>query len=370
MLIGVPTEIKDHEDRVSLTPSSVAELIACGHQLLVQSGAGLGSGLSDADYVKAGATLCEAPEEVFGKAQLIVKVKEPQPRETALLRRGQMLFTYLHLAPAPQLTRALVESRATCIAYETVTSAQGTLPLLTPMSQVAGRLAAQVGAHYLQHGNGGRGILMGGVPGVSAADVLVLGAGTAGTHAALIASGMGAQVTVMDRSPDALARINAQAPQLRTIFSTKAALAPLVTRADLIICTILVPGAQTPKLVTTQMVASMKPGSVIIDISADQGGCCETTRPTTHSDPIYRVHDVLHYCVTNMPGAVPRTSTFALNNATLPFVVALANKGWQRAMQDDLHLRNGLNVHDGQIAHPAIAQAQGLACRPFEQLTA
>ena len=368
MRIGVPSEIKDNEYRVGLTPASVAELVANGHRVLVEQGAGAGSGLADDAYAKAGAQLCHGPGEIFATSDLIVKVKEPQPGETKLLRRGQMLFTYLHLAPDPPLTRALMDSGAACIAYETVTSPTGGLPLLTPMSEVAGRLAAQVGAHYLEREAGGRGILLGGVPGVSPADVLVLGGGVAGANAAHVALGMGATVTVVDRNLDALRRLSGLMPGLRTVFSTRAALQHLAPRADLLIGTVLVPGAATPKLVTREMVASMKQGAVIVDISADQGGCCETTRPTSHSDPTYVVEGVTHYCVTNMPGAVPRTSTFALNNATLPFVLALAGKGWRKAMQEDPHLRAGLNVLEGKIICPAVAQAQGVEAAAVEGL--
>ena len=368
MRIGIPREIKDNEYRVGLTPASVAELVANGHRVLVEQGAGAGSGLPDDAYAKAGAQLCHGPAETFATCDLIVKVKEPQPGETKLLRRGQMLFTYLHLAPDPPLTRALMDSGAACIAYETVTSPTGGLPLLTPMSEVAGRLAAQVGAHYLEREAGGRGILLGGVPGVSPADVLVLGGGVAGANAAHVALGMGATVTVVDRNLDALRRLSSLMPGLRTVFSTRAALQHLAPRADLLIGTVLVPGAATPKLVTREMVASMKQGAVIVDISADQGGCCETTRPTSHSDPTYVVEGVTHYCVTNMPGAVPRTSTFALNNATLPFVLALAGKGWRKAMQDDPHLRAGLNVLEGKIICQAVAQAQGVEAAPVEGL--
>ena len=368
MRIGIPREIKDNEYRVGLTPASVAELVAHGHRVLVEQGAGAGSGLPDDAYAKTGAQLCHGPGEIFATSDLIVKVKEPQPSETKLLRRGQMLFTYLHLAPDPQLTRALMDSGAACIAYETVTSPTGGLPLLTPMSEVAGRLAAQVGAHYLEREAGGRGILLGGVPGVSPADVLVLGGGVAGANAAHVALGMGATVTVVDRNLDALRRLSGLMPGLRTVFSTRAALQHLAPRADLLIGTVLVPGAATPKLVTREMVASMKQGAVIVDISADQGGCCETTRPTSHSDPTYVVEGVTHYCVTNMPGAVPRTSTFALNNATLPFVLALAAKGWRKAMQDDPHLRAGLNVLEGKIICKAVAQAQGVEVGAVEGL--
>ncbi len=368
MRIGIPREIKDNEYRVGLTPASVAELAANGHRVLVEQGAGAGSGLPDDAYAKAGAQLCHGPGEIFATSDLIVKVKEPQPGETKLLRPGQVLFTYLHLAPDPQLTRALMDSGAVCVAYETVTSPTGGLPLLTPMSEVAGRLAAQVGAHYLEREAGGRGILLGGVPGVSPADVLVLGGGAAGANAAHVALGMGASVTVVDRSLDTLRRLEGLMPGLRTVFSTRAALQHLAPRADLLIGTVLVPGAATPKLITREMVASMKQGAVIVDISADQGGCCETTRPTSHSDPTYVVDGVTHYCVTNMPGAVPRTSTFALNNATLPFVLALAGKGWRKAMQEDPHLRAGLNVHGGKIICPAVAAAQGVEAATVEGL--
>lgn len=361
MRIGVPREIKDNEYRVGLTPASVMELLARGHSVLVEQGAGSGSGLSDSEFETAGAQLRSTAAAVFAEADMIVKVKEPQPAETRLLRRGQVLFTYLHLAPAPELTRSLMDSGATCIAYETVTSPTGGLPLLTPMSEVAGRLAAQVGAHYLEREAGGRGILLGGVPGVPPADVLVLGAGVAGTHAATIALGMGADVTLIDRNLEALRRASATLGSgVQTLFSTRSAIADRIRRADLVIGTVLVPGAETPRLVTRDMVASMKAGSVIVDISADQGGCCETTRPTTHSAPTYVVDGVLHYCVTNMPGAVPRTSTFALNNATLPFILAMADKGWRQAMADDPHLRAGLNVHEGLITCGPVAAAQGL----------
>ena len=368
MRIGIPREIKDNEYRVGLTPASVAELAANGHRVLVEQGAGAGSGLPDDAYAKAGAQLCHGPGEIFATSDLIVKVKEPQPGETKLLRPGQVLFTYLHLAPDPQLTRALMDSGAVCVAYETVTSPTGGLPLLTPMSEVAGRLAAQVGAHYLEREAGGRGILLGGVPGVSPADVLVLGGGVAGANAAHVALGMGASVTVVDRNLDTLRRLEGLMPGLRTVFSTRAALQHLAPRADLLIGTVLVPGAATPKLITREMVASMKQGAVIVDISADQGGCCETTRPTSHSDPTYVVDGVTHYCVTNMPGAVPRTSTFALNNATLPFVLALAGKGWRKAMQEDPHLRAGLNVHGGKIICEAVAAAQGVEAATVEGL--
>ena len=366
MRVGVPKEIKDHEYRVGLVPSSVAELVHHGHDVVIERGAGLGAGLEDELYVAAGARIAADAEAVFADAELIVKVKEPLPIERARLRRGQMLFTYLHLAPDPEQTRALLASGVTAIAYETVTSPSGGLPLLTPMSEIAGRLAPQVGARYLERTEGGRGVLLGGVPGVPPAEVVVLGGGVSGTHAATIALGMGATVFVVDRSGEALRRIAAQFPGLRTIFSTRDALAHILRRADLLIGAVLVPGAAAPKLVTRQMVASMKPGSVIVDIAIDQGGCCETSRPTTHSHPTYVEEGVIHYCVTNMPGAVARTSTFALNNATLPFVLALADKGWRQAIADDPHLRGGLNVHAGQLTCRPVAEAQGLPYTPAE----
>ena len=365
MLVGAPKEIKDNEFRVGLTPSSVAELTHHGHQVLVEKSAGVGSGLADNEYVQAGATLADGPADIFARAEMIVKVKEPLASERKLLRRGQILFTYLHLAPDLAQTQDLVASGATCIAYETVTSPFGGLPLLTPMSEVAGRLAPQVGAHALEKAAGGRGILLGGVPGVPAAEVVILGGGVSGTHAATIALGMGANVVVVDRSAEVLRRLSAQfGTGVRTIFSTRAAIAELVKRADLLIGTVLVPGAAAPKLVTRAMLSTMKPGAVIVDVAIDQGGCCETSRATTHSDPTYVVDGIVHYCVANMPGAVARTSTFALNNATLPFALALADKGWKQALKDDPHLREGLNVHDGKITCKPVADAHGLAHTP------
>lgn len=368
MRVGVPKEIKDHEYRVGLVPSSVAELVRHGHEVLVERGAGLGAGLDDDLYISAGARIALDADAVFADAELVVKVKEPLPAERTRLRRGQVLFTYLHLAPDPEQTRALLASGVTAIAYETVTSPSGGLPLLTPMSEIAGRLAPQVGARYLERTEGGRGVLLGGVPGVPPAEVVVLGGGVSGTHAATIALGMGATVFVVDRSGEALRRIAAQFPTLRTIFSTHDALAHILRRADLLIGAVLVPGAAAPKLVTRDMVASMKPGSVIVDIAIDQGGCSETSHPTTHSHPTYVEEGVIHYCVTNMPGAVARTSTFALNNATLPFVLALADKGWRQAIADDPHLRNGLNVHAGQLTCRPVAEAQGLAFTPADKV--
>jgi alanine dehydrogenase len=361
MLIGVPKEIKNHEYRVGLVPASVAELTRNGHKVLVETEAGTGSGLSDDEYRAAGATIVPSADDIWGQAEMVVKVKEPLAVERKKLRRGQVLFTYLHLAPDLAQTQDLVASGATCIAYETVTGPGGSLPLLTPMSEVAGRLAPQVGAHCLEKAAGGRGVLLGGVPGVPAAEVIILGGGISGTHAATIALGMGANVTVVDRSAEVLRRIAAQfGTGVRTIFSTQSAVAELVRRADLLIGCVLLPGAATPKLVTRDMLKTMKPGAVIVDVAIDQGGCCETSKPTTHSDPTYVVDGIVHYCVANMPAAVARTSTFALNNVTLPFTLALANKGWRKALQDDPNLRNGLNVHDGAITCGPVAEAHRL----------
>jgi len=361
MRIGVPKEIKIHEYRVGLIPSSVSELVLHGHEVLVQQGAGLGAGLSDADYVAAGAKIVDTADQIFADADMIVKVKEPQAEERKKLRKGQILFTYLHLAPDAPQTKDLIDSGAVCIAYETVTAPNGSLPLLTPMSEVAGRLAPQVGAHSLEKAQGGRGVLLGGVPGVPAAEVVILGGGVSGTHAATIAVGMGAKVTVVDRSADALKRLAAQfGTSISTVFSTRAAIEELVRRADLLIGTVLVPGAAAPKLVSHEMVKTMKPGSVIVDVAIDQGGCVETSHATTHADPTYVVDGVVHYCVANMPGAVARTSTFALNNVTLPFTLALANNGWKKALAQDAHLRNGLNVCEGQVTCEPVAQAHNL----------
>jgi alanine dehydrogenase len=358
MLVGVPKEIKDNEYRVGIVPSTVRELTEKGHQVLIETAAGSGAGLSDADYEAAGAEIVANADVVFGRAALIVKVKEPLAAERKKLRVGQVLFAYLHLAPDREQSMDLMAAGVTAIAYETVTSAQGSLPLLTPMSEVAGRMAPHVGAHCLEKENGGRGVLLAGVPGVAPASVVVLGGGVAGTNAALIASGMGADVAVLDRNPEALRRIAAQlGSRVRTLFSTRDTVELLCRRADLVIATVLVPGATAPKLITAETVKAMKPGSVIVDVAIDQGGCAETSRPTTHSHPTYMVDGVVHYCVTNMPGAVARTSTFALSNVTTSFVLALADKGWRRALHDDPHLRNGLNVHDGRITYRAVADA-------------
>lgn len=369
MLVGVPSEIKNNEARVGLVPSSVQELVHHGHRVMMQSGAGVGSGIPDEDYKAAGAEIVDGPERIFAEAEMVVKVKEPQAHERKRLRPGQILFTYLHLAPDPDQTRDLVDSKAVCIAYETVTSPSGTLPLLTPMSEVAGRLAPQVGAHALEKAQGGRGILLGGVPGVPAASVVILGGGVSGTHAAAIAIGMGARVTVVDRSPDALRRVSNQfGSAISTVYSTHAAIAELVKDADLLIGAVLIPGAAAPKLVSRDMIGTMRQGTVAVDIAIDQGGCFETSHATTHSDPTYVVDGVIHYCVANMPGAVARTSTFALNNATLPFVVAIAEYGWRPALSRDPHLLAGLNICDGRITCRPVAEAQGLDYIPAEHM--
>jgi len=358
MLVGVPKEIKDNEYRVGIVPSTVRELSDKRHQVLVETGAGVGAGLADADYRAAGAEIVPDADAVYGRAELIVKVKEPLAGERKKLRRGQVLFAYLHLAPDRAQSEALMAAGVTAIAYETVTSPLGTLPLLTPMSEVAGRMAPHVGAHCLEKENGGRGVLLAGVPGVPSASVVILGGGVAGTNAAYIAAGMGADVAVLDRNPEALRRVAAQlGSRVRTLFSTRDTVEVLCRRADLVVATVLVPGATAPKLISAATVKAMKPGSVIVDVAIDQGGCAETSRPTTHSHPTYVVDDVVHYCVTNMPGAVARTSTFALSNVTTSFVLALADKGWRRALSEDPHLRNGLNVHDGRITYRAVADA-------------
>lgn len=358
MLVGVPKEIKNHEYRVGLVPGSVRELIAHGHEVVVQSGAGLGIGFEDQAYEAVGARVLPDAAAVFAAAEMIVKVKEPQQAEIAMLRPGQILFTYLHLAPDPAQAEGLRKSGCVAIAYETVTSERGGLPLLAPMSEVAGRMAIQVGAHCLEKEQGGSGVLLGGVPGVAAAHVVILGGGVSGTNAARMAMGLEAKVTVIDRSLPRLYDLDMQfGAKLQTLFATTEAIETAVLSADVVVGAVLVPGAAAPKLVTREMVGRMKRGSVLVDISIDQGGCFETSRPTTHDNPTFLVDGVVHYCVANMPGAVARTSTFALNNATLPFALALADKGYERAMQEDRHLANGLNVHRGEIAHKAVADA-------------
>jgi alanine dehydrogenase len=366
MKIGVPKEIKVHEYRVGLVPAGVRELVDSGHQVLVQSGAGTGIGFEDSHYRSAGATIAQRALDVFATCDLIVKVKEPQIAECKQLRGGQTLFTYLHLAADPAQAQALLASGATAIAYETVTAPDGSLPLLTPMSEVAGRMSVQVGANSLQKANGGFGVLLGGVPGVAPAKVVVLGGGVSGTHAAEMAVGMRADVTVVDRSVKRLRELSSIfGSQMKTVYSTAHAIEELVRDADLVIGAVLIAGAAAPKLVTHAMVKTMKPGAVLVDIAIDQGGCFETSRPTTHAEPTYVLDGVIHYCVTNMPGAVPRTSTFALTNATLPYVRALADHGWKQALARDAGLARGLNVHAGQLTHEAVASALGLDFKAF-----
>jgi alanine dehydrogenase len=365
MHIGVPREIKIHEYRVGLTPPSVAELVARGHKVTVETGAGAGIDFTDGDYVAVGAAIAPGPEAVFAAADMIIKVKEPQRHEIAWLRPGQTLFTYLHLAADKPQALTLMASGATCIAYETVTDRAGGLPLLRPMSEVAGRMAVQVGAHYLEKEQGGRGILLGGVPGVAPGRVAILGGGVAGMNAAQIAMGMRADVTIYDISTSRLAEIDQVFEgRVKTAFSSRAAIAAAIGRAHVVIGAVLIPGAAAPKLVSREMLGLMKRGSVLVDIAIDQGGCFETSRATTHADPVFVVDGIIHYCVANMPGAVARTSTFALNNATLPFVLRLADKGAAAAMAADPHLAAGLNVADGNIRHKAVAEALNLHYQP------
>ena len=368
MRIGVPKEIKVHEYRVGMTPASVAEAVHQGHSVLVETGAGLGIGADDAAYSQAGANIAATAEDVFAEAEMIVKVKEPQAVERRLLREGQILFTYLHLAPDPDQTRELLESGVTGVAYETVTDAEGGLPLLRPMSQVAGRMSIQAGAHCLEKETGGRGVLLAGVPGVAPGKVVVIGGGVVGANAAVVALGMGADVTVLDRDIGTMRRLeHRMGSGLKTVFSNRHTLEEQVSAADLLIGAVLVPGAAAPRLVTREMLKTMKPGAAIVDVAIDQGGCCETSRPTTHADPTFIVDDIVHYCVANMPGAVAHTSTYALNNATLPFVLALAGKGAVQAMADDPHLMAGLNVHRGKLTYRAVAEVQELDYTPPEK---
>jgi alanine dehydrogenase len=360
MRVGCPTEIKVHEYRVGLTPESAAELVRAGHEVLLETKAGEGIGAPDAVYEKVGVKILADADAVFEQADMIVKVKEPQAVEIARLKPKHTLFTYLHLAPDPEQAVGLMKSGATCIAYETVTDKDGRLPLLKPMSEVAGRMSIQVGAHYLEKAHGGRGVLMGGVPGVRPADVVILGAGVSGYNAAQIAVGMRARVTVFDKNPARLEELDREFNgRLETVYSTSAAIAEAIKEADVVVGAVLVAGAAAPKLITKPMLKTMRPGSVLVDISIDQGGCFETSHATTHSEPVFIVDGVIHYCVANMPGAVARTSAFALNNATLPFALALANKGYKKALQDDPHLANGLNVYEGAIAHEAVAKDLG-----------
>ncbi|WP_275288986.1 alanine dehydrogenase [Halomonas elongata] len=361
MKIAVPKEIKNHEYRVALTPSGARELVGRGHDVVVQTAAGEGAGFSDADFEAAGARLEADVARLWGDAELILKVKEPQAEEVARLTRGQTLFTYLHLAAEEALTKGLLDSGATCIAYETITAAEGGLPLLAPMSTVAGRMAVQAGAHSLEKAQGGAGVLLPGVPGVAPAKVTVIGGGVVGENAARMALGLGAEVTVLDKSIPRLETLDDRYQgRMKTVFSTADALEEAVRESDLIIGAVLVPGAAAPKLITRDMLSDMKPGSVLVDVAIDQGGCFETSKPTTHAEPTYVVDGVVHYCVANMPGAVARTSTQALTNATLPFVLSLADKGWQKALADDDHFAAGLNVHDGKLTYRAVAEAFGL----------
>lgn len=360
MLIGLPKEIKNHEYRVGLTPASVRELTHHGHQVLVQTGAGGGIGMSDEQYRAAGATLADDAASIFAKADMIVKVKEPQPVECAMLRPGQILYTYLHLAPDPEQTKALVKSGAICIAYETITGPGGGLPLLAPMSEVAGRMAVQAGAAHLEKSKGGMGVLLGGVPGVPAAHVVILGAGVVGTHALQMAVGMGAKVTVLDKNVDRLRHLDLIfGNRIHTVYSSAQTVEDAVLDAELVVGGVLIPGAAAPKLVTRSMISRMKKGAVVVDVAIDQGGCFETSHATTHAEPTYVVDGVVHYCVANMPGAVARTSTFALNNATIGHAVALADKGWKQALKDNPHLKNGLNVASGQVTYEAVANDLG-----------
>lgn len=360
MIIGVPKEIKNHEYRVGMVPASVRELINHGHQVFVETSAGSGIGFNDQDYTDVGAEILASAEDVFAKAEMIVKVKEPQAVERAMLREGQILFTYLHLAPDLPQTEDLIKSKAVCIAYETVTDDFGGLPLLAPMSEVAGRMSIQAGAQALEKSNAGCGMLLGGVPGVEPAKVVIIGGGMVGNNAAKMAVGMGAEVVILDRNTNVLRRLDdLYGNQIKAIYSTADALEKHVLEADLVIGGVLIPGAAAPKLVTKEHIKNMKPGSAIVDVAIDQGGCIETSHATTHADPTFIVDDVVHYCVANMPGAVPRTSTFALNNATLPYIIQLANKGYKQALRNNKHLLNGLNVIDGQITCQSVAENLG-----------
>jgi alanine dehydrogenase len=368
MLIGVPKEIKNHEYRVGLVPASVKELVAHGHSVIVETMAGDAIGFDDASYTAAGAEVLDSPAEIFARAEMIVKVKEPQPAECRMLRPGQILFTYLHLAPDPVQTELLVASGAICIAYETVTDARGGLPLLAPMSEVAGRMSIQAAAHHLEKAHGGSGVLLGGVPGVLPAKVLILGGGVVGTNAAKMAVGLGADVTILDKSVARLRELDdIFANRLKTAYSTVDAIEQLSAEADVIVGGVLIPGAAAPKLLRKAHLAAMRKGSVVVDVAIDQGGCFETSHATTHQEPTYVVDDVVHYCVANMPGAVARTSTMALNNATLPFALTLANKGVKRALTEDKHLRDGLNVCAGHVTYESVAEVLGYAYRPAEE---
>jgi alanine dehydrogenase len=368
MRIGVPAEVKPDEYRVAITPAGVREMSDHGHEVLIEAGAGAGSAIADAEFESQGARIVAAAEPVFAEAEMLLKVKEPQPAEVEMLRRGQLLFTYLHLAPDPELTRGLCGSGATCIAYETVEDAHGRLPLLAPMSEIAGKIATQAGAFMLEKPMGGRGILLGGVPGVAAANVIVIGGGVVGMNAAFIAIGMEADVFVFDKSIDRLRALEVDfAGRCSTVYSTTLAIEEMLPRADLVIGAVLVHGARAPFVVRREQLALMKPGAVLVDVAIDQGGCFETSRPTTHRDPTFEVDGITHYCVANMPGGVPITSTHALTNATLPYAIALADRGVEGAIRDDPGLRPGVNVAAGQVTHPAVAEAVGMECVPVEQ---
>lgn len=361
MIVGILKEIKLEENRVCMTPSGVEVLKSHGHQVLVESGAGVGSGFSDDDYRRAGAQIGASHVELFARAEMLMHVKEPQPSEYALIRPGQIFFTYFHFAASEPLTRAMLESQAVCIAYETITSPDGSLPLLTPMSEVAGRMAAQEGAKYLERSQGGRGILMGGVPGVAPATVLVLGGGVVGTHAAQMACGLGAKVYLLDMNLDRLRHLSEVMPKnCFPMMSSPATVRELIQEADVVIGAVLLHGAKAPKLVTREMLKSMKKGAVLVDVAIDQGGCFETSRPTTHSDSTYDVEGIVHYCVANMPGAVPLTSTVALTNATLPYAVKIANKGWQRVAREDEGIKAGINIVKGHVTYAGVAAAFGM----------
>ena len=369
MIVGILKEIKVEENRVCMTPSGVEVVTGQGHQVLVETNAGVGSGFSDEDYRQAGGEILASAADVYARAEMVMHVKEPQPQEYSLIREGQIVFTYFHFAADEELTRAMIERKAVCVAYETITNPDGSLPLLTPMSEVAGRMAAQEGAKYLERAQGGRGILMGGVPGVAPATVLVIGGGVVGTHAAQMACGLGAKVYLLDMSLDRLRHLSEVMPKnCFPTMSSPATVRELVKDADVVIGAVLVHGAKAPKLVTREMLKTMKPGAVLVDVAIDQGGCFETSKATTHSDPIYKVEDVVHYCVANMPGAVPLTSTMALTNATLPYAVKLANLGWQRAAIEDPGIREGLNVVAGQVCYAGVAEAFGLAYTDIDAL--
>ena len=366
MVIGVPKEIKDHENRVGCVPSMVTALRERGHEILVEQGAGLGSSITDQEYVEAGAAILTTAAEVWQRSDLVVKVKEPQPSEYGFFRPGLILFTYLHLAPLPELTDALVKERVTAVAYETIREADSSLPLLTPMSEVAGRMAVQVGAQYLEQPNGGRGILLGGIPGVAPANVVVVGGGIVGHNAAKMACGLGANVTIIDRNLNRLRELDdIYSNSIRTLASNTYTIRDNVAHADLVIGAVLIPGAAAPKLVRREMIARMRPGSVVVDVAIDQGGCFETSHPTTHTDPIYYIDGVLHYCVSNMPAAVPHTSTLGLTNATVPYLLLLADKGLERACQQSPALREGVNTYNGSITYRAVAESQGKQWRDF-----